>query len=228
MDIRIASRDMSAAQVSVTPVDMAPRGGRGKRGGTGLPVTVPWTHARFCSICSVPKPLAAFDRNRTQCTACRKRAQYARKRKRMAEDPAYAAAVRAKDAAAAKRQRAANPEVYRRIWRESKRRNPSGWDKTPAGRIARQLSERARRKKMGGRGRVALGRHSMALLELQRWRCAACGADLRKGKHLDHVVPIAAGGKNEAGNLQWLCPPCNVSKGARPWPEFMQSRGFLL
>lgn len=31
--------------------------------------------------------------------------------------------------------------------------------------------------------------------------------------HVDHVVPIAAGGKTEWGNLQTLCATCNLRKG---------------
>ena len=33
--------------------------------------------------------------------------------------------------------------------------------------------------------------------------------------HLDHVVPEAAGGGDEEGNLCQVCFSCNVSKGAR-------------
>ena len=46
--------------------------------------------------------------------------------------------------------------------------------------------------------------------------------------HLDHKVPLAAGGANEFGNLQLLCPRCNLAKSARDPLDFMQSRGFLL
>lgn len=69
------------------------------------------------------------------------------------------------------------------------------------------------------------------LIGLQRGCCAICKAPTvksGKGFHLDHKVPLASGGNNEFGNLQLLCPPCNLSKNARDPVEFMQSRGFLL
>lgn len=41
--------------------------------------------------------------------------------------------------------------------------------------------------------------------------CAMCGYtgnDLQ----LDHITPVAKGGTNNLGNLQLLCPPCNLAK----------------
>lgn len=42
--------------------------------------------------------------------------------------------------------------------------------------------------------------------------CMKCGAT--DSLHLDHVMPIALGGKNIFWNFQVLCAPCNLSKGA--------------
>ena len=44
-------------------------------------------------------------------------------------------------------------------------------------------------------------------------RCAKCGAGFDITK--DHVTPSSRGGRNEPGNLQWLCRSCNSSKGNR-------------
>ena len=43
--------------------------------------------------------------------------------------------------------------------------------------------------------------------------CAQCGSD--KEIHMDHIIPVARGGKTEPSNLQPLCRPCNQSKGAK-------------
>lgn len=44
-------------------------------------------------------------------------------------------------------------------------------------------------------------------------RCAYCRAvvGLRRGT-LDHYMPQALGGTNEASNLRWACLPCNAEK----------------
>lgn len=33
--------------------------------------------------------------------------------------------------------------------------------------------------------------------------------------HVDHIVPLARGGPDTEENLQLLCRPCNLRKGAR-------------
>lgn len=52
-----------------------------------------------------------------------------------------------------------------------------------------------------------------AVLTRDGSRCVYCGAcdDL----HIDHVHPWSRGGPSEVANLQTLCAPCNIRKGAR-------------
>lgn len=45
------------------------------------------------------------------------------------------------------------------------------------------------------------------------WRCRKCGTDADLS--LDHVFPWSLGGSDDESNLQTLCLPCNVRKGAR-------------
>jgi hypothetical protein len=56
-------------------------------------------------------------------------------------------------------------------------------------------------------------RHALSLIF--EHRCAACRALLPVGWHADHVVPLADGGADGAGNMQPLCPPCHALKTAR-------------
>lgn len=62
----------------------------------------------------------------------------------------------------------------------------------------------------------------------QRNRCAICATRLRNGDHLDHITPLARGGRHVPANLQLLCPPCNLRKSDRDPIEHMQSLGRLL
>lgn len=62
----------------------------------------------------------------------------------------------------------------------------------------------------------------------QRDRCGSCRVGLNGGGHVDHIRPLARGGSNWPANIQWLCEPCNLSKGHRDPVDFMRSRGRLL
>jgi 5-methylcytosine-specific restriction endonuclease McrA len=85
-------------------------------------------------------------------------------------------------------------------------------------------AKKARRRAMGGKFTQA---DVAARFDAQRGRCAACRARL-KSYHIDHITPLAKGGANIPANIQLLCPPCNMSKGATDPVDFMKSRGFLI
>jgi 5-methylcytosine-specific restriction endonuclease McrA len=52
------------------------------------------------------------------------------------------------------------------------------------------------------------------LRNVQRGRCAACAKKFCKSRPyvVDHVMPIALNGRNDADNLELLCRPCNRAK----------------
>ena len=48
------------------------------------------------------------------------------------------------------------------------------------------------------------------------FECALCEVDLTLVKpHIDHIKPLAKGGKDVISNLQPLCEPCNLKKGSK-------------
>ena len=54
------------------------------------------------------------------------------------------------------------------------------------------------------------------VLKRDNYRCVVCGASASDGVtqlHVDHIIPIAKGGKTEMSNLQTLCQRCNLGKG---------------
>jgi 5-methylcytosine-specific restriction endonuclease McrA len=55
--------------------------------------------------------------------------------------------------------------------------------------------------------------------------CAYCGAAVEDGAvlTLDHLVPYAHGGANEATNLVTACRRCNSARGTRALSEFAEA-----
>lgn len=66
------------------------------------------------------------------------------------------------------------------------------------------------------------------LFKRQKGKCPCCHKLLGKDFHLDHIMPLALGGKNEDGNMQLLRATCNLKKSAKHPVNYMQERGFLL
>lgn len=101
--------------------------------------------------------------------------------------------------------RAANADRIKEYERAYRERNPEASK-------ARDHNKRARRQ-------LAAGKHTKAdikrLFEQQKGRCAGCSRSIRKRYHVDHVLALKLGGSNDRSNLQLLCPPCNLTKGAK-------------
>jgi 5-methylcytosine-specific restriction endonuclease McrA len=62
----------------------------------------------------------------------------------------------------------------------------------------------------------------------QNWKCAICRTSIKDAYHVDHIMPIARGGKHEPRNIQLLCETCNVRKNAKDPIAYMQELGRLL
>lgn len=60
------------------------------------------------------------------------------------------------------------------------------------------------------------------LMTKQNKQCNICKTDIEHKYHVDHIYPLAKGGKHEASNIQLLCPSCNVRKSAKDPIEFLK------
>jgi 5-methylcytosine-specific restriction endonuclease McrA len=50
-------------------------------------------------------------------------------------------------------------------------------------------------------------------------RCGYCGTVLKRDNiSLDHVVPLAKGGRGDMANINPICRPCNLLKNTQLWP----------
>jgi 5-methylcytosine-specific restriction endonuclease McrA len=91
---------------------------------------------------------------------------------------------------------------------------------------------RARLRNQKAARKNAPGKHSAedvaAIMTLQGGKCAYCRRRIDDKYHVDHITPIARGGGNDRKNLQILCVPCNLSKGARDPIHHARAIGLLI
>lgn len=132
----------------------------------------------------------------------------------------YRQANKAKCVAASIKSREKRPDGYREYqlqYAASERGRESS--------IKRSHTRRARVSGAGGE----YSREDIAfLMETQKGLCVCCRTSLSHGKHVDHVIPLVMGGRNDRYNLQLLCPKCNLQKSSKHPVDFMQSKGFLI
>ena len=157
----------------------------------------------------------------------RARAWHAANRVRArARNKAWRAANPDRARALAKAWNASNSERTRTRHKEWRISNPDKY------RAKKRVDQRVRRaKKLNQLGTVQPDSETY-LMELQGSRCAApdCRQALKakpRNFHLDHIHPISLGGLHDDLNLQLLCAPCNMSKGAKDPAAWLMEHGEL-
>ncbi|MCW2904686.1 MAG: hypothetical protein JWO67_6951 [Streptosporangiaceae bacterium] len=192
----------------------------------------PSTKLRHCAWCGVSighrranaeycgrecSQTALVDRSRGKLNAQR--------RERWAERPALQEhareyrqtnAERRRQWARAARER--NTEQYRAYFR--------AWRAKPEN-YARVLLNNHNRREMARNHPDSVGvslRDWQRLVRRYGGRCAYCSAPVEK-PDLDHVVPIARGGRHAIGNVLPACPPCNARKQAQLLSVWRYRRG---
>jgi 5-methylcytosine-specific restriction endonuclease McrA len=85
--------------------------------------------------------------------------------------------------------------------------------------------QRNRRAKKRGANGTHTAQDVTAQLTRQHGKCYWCNTTTRKNYHVDHVIPLAAGGSNHPENIVIACPTCNLTKGAKMPYEFIPATG---
>jgi len=103
----------------------------------------------------------------------------------------------------------------RKAWRETHRAEVAEQSRQyrlthPAERLANHHRRKAR--KLGNGGSYT-AEEWLAACASWGGKCLCCGA--ARELTVDHVVPLARGGRNDIGNLQLLCQACNRRKGTQ-------------
>jgi 5-methylcytosine-specific restriction endonuclease McrA len=81
----------------------------------------------------------------------------------------------------------------------------------------RRMRKRARR--MHAEGDASLRQLKALIFASIGKNCGYCGTILKRDSiSLDHVVPLAKGGKNDMANINPVCRPCNLLKNTQLWP----------
>ncbi len=160
---------------------------------------------KVCTLCGEDKPLedyyrcsAVSDGRAARCKTCRDAAHreyYA----------AHAEGLRAYGREQRRRWSAANPEKQRDLNRRGA--------KSPAGIAATKRKKQKRREAGVPWGGAAWERDRLVVLERDDGVCGICGGDVDPVNYtLDHVVPIACGGRHVLTNLQLAHRACNSRK----------------
>lgn len=86
-----------------------------------------------------------------------------------------------------------------------------------------------RRKQLQSSGESFSASDVKELFATQGGKCAepSCRTALSDGYHVDHIMPLALGGRNTAENIQLLCARCNVKKGSKHPIRWANENGRL-
>ena len=125
-----------------------------------------------------------------------------------------------------------------RKWREAATRNGTRCSRCTRPVLVRGCCEGCKeyvRKWKADKGYVVRGKAYLtgrrgicrSLLSKQQGRCASCSTGSGPW-HVDHIMPRMLGGKDDLGNLQVLCAPCNLRKGRKDPVAYANEIGRLI
>lgn len=176
-------------------------------------------HGAVCSICMAKMRKVSLEKHRETRRQAEKKYKTENKAKIYETLKIYRARNPAKIREIDNRYRANHIEECRARDRAARKANPE------KSRL-QGIVKRARKAAASG----SFGLEDVKLLAVsQKNKCPICLIKITKETwHIDHIMALSMGGSNDRKNIQLLCGPCNMSKGAKDPILFAQSRGFLL
>lgn len=81
-----------------------------------------------------------------------------------------------------------------------------------------KMAEKSHKRRAKLRGNGVFQVTEKELIRLYASPCAHCGT--MENVTIDHIIPVARGGRHSIGNLQPLCLSCNASKNAKTMAEW--------
>lgn len=112
---------------------------------------------------------------------------------------------------------------FRRKCRACMRAHVKAYDSAnPEGAAARARLRREREDAAGGSGYT--DRDLQKLRFRLGDRCAYCDTPLGGRGHLDHMTPVAKGGRDDIDNVTYCCESCNQAKHAKTVEEYFAWR----
>lgn len=198
------------------------------------------TFERVCYRCSTARPPSDFasDAAKAACRECRE-AVNARRRERYASDPEARRRVLDRNKARADRNRSYERERSK-AWHAANRDRANQasrdryWSDPEAARADALRRYYADKSAVVNRNRTTRVRaygndvYQVTTRDINRLmarcgdQCVECGSTERLG--IDHVIPVARGGRHSIGNLTVLCRRCNSSKKDQTFAEWRKRK----
>lgn len=174
-----------------------------------------------CSVCAAARPLDEFHANKNRpngksvtCKECAK--QRARLWTKNNPEKALENSRRQyhKDIEKSRKNRAARVRKWYQANPEKGRANSASWKKSNRAKATGYESLRRARK-------FGAGIYLVKPIEVKKIVASSClGCGTHDRVSIDHIIPLARGGRHSIGNLQPLCVPCNSSKNDRTMTEW--------
>ena len=184
---------------------------------------------KMCTGCDYTLPVEDFWKGCSKCKACLKTERKAK------YDPEYHRQYRLdriEEKRAYDRARSGDPDRVERIraWTEENREFVREQNRKRYAANPTPYREYNRNRK--ARLKDAEGTHTrdevLCMLVDQDGKCAYCEKPLGDDYHVDHMVPLSRGGRNDWENLAVTCPTCNLEKGPKTVEEYINHRGAVL